>query len=416
MHHIVRKEKPLASLRRKRSESSLVTTTSVTGTDQKARELKSAPYRNPRYELQLETLGIYIRKDGEDITDGSKLLCQKLLKTKQTLPQGTLFEDKLFKATWAAVQNRNECRVIRDLAQLIVPSAENLAIRGAKHLEGLIETLNEGWSNSVPILGPRPQPDYGVGFKRTSFNKDQLLLLEPFVGNYDHLSLFAATYDMFLPFLTAEVKCGTGELEVADRQNAHSMAVGLTGLVELFRLVGREKELHGEVNYFSISHNDHFVTIYGHYAMINGMETTFHRCKIYSFDFTALDGKEKWSAYTFVKNIYDLWVPAHFERICAVIDRLPNKQQVEDTIAMELQALNTTGLSQPLELHDLEVSNSQSGQDDLQTITPNTSIQPESSASSKKKAKSGKAATSKKKGKSGKSTSSKKQGKQTRRV
>ena|SRR5437762_1952554 len=35
--------------------------------------------------------------------------------------------------------------------------------------------------------------------------------------------------------------------------------------------------------------------------------------------------KEKWSAHKFTKNVYDIWVPTHFKRICSVIDKLlPN--------------------------------------------------------------------------------------------
>jgi hypothetical protein len=43
-----------------------------------------------------------------------------------------------------------------------------------------------------------------------------------------------------------EVKCGTAALDIADRQNAHSMTMAVRGIVGLFRLVKREKELHRE--------------------------------------------------------------------------------------------------------------------------------------------------------------------------
>ncbi|CAM6003521.1 unnamed protein product [Sphagnum balticum] len=48
---------------------------------------------------------------------------------------------------------------------------------------------------------------------------------------------------MYLPFPTCEVKCGAAALDVADRQNTHSMTLAVRGTVELFRLVKREKEL-----------------------------------------------------------------------------------------------------------------------------------------------------------------------------
>jgi hypothetical protein len=52
-----------------------------------------------------------------------------------------------------------------------------------------------------------------------------------------------ATYYMYFPFLTCEVKCGAAALDIADRQNAHSMTLAVRGIVELFRAVKREDEV-----------------------------------------------------------------------------------------------------------------------------------------------------------------------------
>ena len=101
------------------------------------------------------------------------------------------------------------------------------------------------------------------------------------------------------------------------------MTLAVRGVVELFRLVKRENELHREILAFSISHDHSSVRIYGHYPLIDGNKTTFYRHLIHKFDFTALKGKEKWTASKFAKNVYDIWVPAHFKRICSVIDKLP---------------------------------------------------------------------------------------------
>jgi hypothetical protein len=49
---------------------------------------------------------------------------------------------------------------------------------------------------------------------------------------------------MYLLFLTYEVKCGAAALDIADRQNAHSITLAVRGIVELFRLVKRENELY----------------------------------------------------------------------------------------------------------------------------------------------------------------------------
>ena len=128
------------------------------------------------------------------------------------------------------------------------------------------------------------------------------------------------TWYMYFPFFFSEVKCGAAALNVADRQNAHSITLAVRGTVELFRLMKREKELHREILAFSVLHDHRLVRIYGHYPVINGSETTFYRHPIYTFDFTALDGKEKWTAYKFTKNIYNVWMPTYFKKLYSAIN------------------------------------------------------------------------------------------------
>jgi hypothetical protein len=70
----------------------------------------------------------------------------------------------------ASIRGKNETRVIRDIEQLIVPSAEILAIRGAQHLKILHETTDVSWHNAYPINGLRPQPDYALGFSTYAFD------------------------------------------------------------------------------------------------------------------------------------------------------------------------------------------------------------------------------------------------------
>jgi len=146
-----------------------------------------------------------------------------------------------------------------------------------------------------------------VRFDRSAFTKEQLKKLEPFVGEIDSkaLTYFMATTRMYFPFLTCEIKCDATALNVVDRQNAHSMIVVVRALVELFRSMKREKELDQEILAFSISHDHTFVRIYGHYSIIKEDKTIFYRHSIHKFDFTALDGKKKWIAYKFTKNVYD---------------------------------------------------------------------------------------------------------------
>ncbi|KAF1911014.1 hypothetical protein BDU57DRAFT_114951 [Ampelomyces quisqualis] len=322
------------SLSRKRSSSSINSETSQTQTSssQQPRQQKSAPYKHQLFEEQLKDCGSFMDDFPGGITAGSEKLCQSLLGGTQSPPEHTLFsEDDIFKKTCRRIRGESETKVVRDIAPLIVPSAEILADSGAKHLEVLRETVNTCWTNPITFIkplgsrpGPRPQPDFGLGSKRDAFTREQLQKLQPFMGNLlTDSTLIAATYNMYLPFISVEVKCGAVALDIADRQNAHTQSVSLRGSHTLFRLVGREKELHREINGFLISHSDVDVRIWGHYAVVDGHDVQYYRHPIRKFDFTELNGKQRWTAYTLVGNIYDLWLPKHFNRICDIIDMLP---------------------------------------------------------------------------------------------
>ncbi|GAB1311970.1 hypothetical protein MFIFM68171_02180 [Madurella fahalii] len=119
------------------------------------------------------------------------------------------------------------------------------SMNGAKHLDILTESVNKWWNNSISFTNTRPQPDYSVGFKRDASTEDQLAKLSPFIGDFiaGDQSFLMATYYMYFPFLTCEVKCGGAALDIADRQNAHSMTVAVRAIVELFRAVKREDEV-----------------------------------------------------------------------------------------------------------------------------------------------------------------------------
>ncbi|KAK2593666.1 hypothetical protein QQS21_008635 [Conoideocrella luteorostrata] len=387
MQHLLARKKSLSSLGRKRSNSA----TSATPSDQRPREEKSAPYRDARYKTVLATKESFMYESDLGINKESKDECVALATSDQSTPENSLFRDDLFQRTCRKVEDRNEARVLRDITPLIVPSAENLCIYGAEHLGILIESLNEGWNNSIPLAGSRPQPDYSVGFNREAFTNDQLAKLSPFIGDFifgDH-SFFMATYYMYFPFLTCEVKCGAAALDVADRQNAHSMTLAVRAVVELFRAVKRENELHRQVLAFSVSHDHRSVRIYGHYPVMDGNTTKYYRHPIREFSFTELDGKEKWTAYRFTKSVYESWVPSHFKTLCSAIDQLPAHLNFDDPSPA------STGLSQSLASHHLSQSEVSSislpaEQDDPSgsaihcRVTPNTSFTDKGAAKKRK--------------------------------
>jgi hypothetical protein len=126
MNHLLARKKSTALLRRKRSEGSF--TTPATPSDQRLREEKSAPYKTPSY---IETQGdSYMSEYELGITE---------------------FRDDIFRTTCNKLQGKNEVRIFKDLTWLIVPSAETLTTLGAKHLDIVVESVNEDWNNCVPV-------------------------------------------------------------------------------------------------------------------------------------------------------------------------------------------------------------------------------------------------------------------------
>ena len=78
--------------------------------------------------------------------------------------------------------------------------------------------------------------------------------------------------------------------------------------------------------YISISYDHEVVRIYGLYPLIDGGKTSFYRQSIHKFQFTTLEGKEKWTAFKFTRNVYDVFALMHLEIIRAAIDQLPDPE------------------------------------------------------------------------------------------
>jgi hypothetical protein len=152
---------------------------------------------------------------------------------------------------------------------------------------------------------------------------------------------------MHFPFFTAEVKCGSLGLAIADRQNLHSQTVAIRGLVTLFRDVGCEDLLHQQILGFSISYNDEDVRIYGHYPYISGEEVTYHRqtVQFITFDHFRRRPDHHWKAWSICRNIYDWGMKVHLPRIQEVIQMITHMRgQVERPLQP-----TESGLSQAME-------------------------------------------------------------------
>ncbi|KAI9813173.1 MAG: hypothetical protein M1832_006402 [Thelocarpon impressellum] len=290
----------------------------------------AARYRS--HENELRRRGIHMSSELWEVPSaGSLLLCRTLMDSEQACPRDTMFAEDIFPHTRNVAKNGSEDKVVRHLSHLLVPSAELSYIgafaRGATEPTPLCDTVNERWTKAIPLVdGPRPAPDFAAGLSRGAFSEAQLQRLNPALEDLQETTVFAATDDLLFPFICCEVKCGNEALDVADRQNAHSASFAVKAVVQLFRAVGRQSELQGEILAFSISHDDKNVRIYGHYALMDGQKTSFHRHEVHNFSIGARDGRERWASHRFTKNVYDLFVPKHAARIRGAIDRLPDAE------------------------------------------------------------------------------------------
>ncbi|KAM3419637.1 hypothetical protein BST61_g2972 [Cercospora zeina] len=365
MVNLLARKRSTISRNRKSSEAGCATITSSSPSSQRSKEEQSSEYKHPRYATLLEvTANSYMDDSEKGISGQSKRDYLHLLSREAIVPTDSLFQDDKFGQIIKMVRDRNEARIVRDITPLIVPSVETLAIQGATKLLCLVESLNEGWNNCIPITKTRPQPDHAVGFRRNAFSSTQLTKMDPIVGGLADQSYFMATYYMYFPFLACEVKCGSAALDIADRQNAHSMTIAVRAVVELYRAVGRAHELDREILAFSVSHDNETVRLHGHYAEVDDEDTKYYRHTIRKFNFTELDGREKWTAYKFTKSIYEIWMPIHLERICSAIDDIP--PDISFTMeGSELQFSDNSGLTQDIRAQSLAASSSESQPFDL---------------------------------------------------
>ena len=123
------------------------------------REGKNPAVKSRRYQQILESVRIYMSQPEPHLraTKADKALCRELIDQEQPVPEDSLFNKDLIEWTLEDISNRNEARVIQDIGRLIVPAPEEFARRGATHLKHLIETVDEGWIKSIPLVnGPRP--------------------------------------------------------------------------------------------------------------------------------------------------------------------------------------------------------------------------------------------------------------------
>lgn len=76
----------------------------------------------------------------------------------------------------------------------------------------------------------------------------------------------------------------------------------------------------------SISHDVETFKIYVHYASFERAETRFYMHSIKRAYFT--EPEDRWIARRFTRNVYDVFLPLHLERVCSILDSLPEDASI----------------------------------------------------------------------------------------
>lgn len=263
-------------------------------------------------------------------------------------PEDTLFRDDVFPKVVQMLKGRKEPRILQDISQLLVPSPEQLALLGAEHLEN-VESVDGAWFECIPLAGPRPQPDAAFGLSRAAFTEEQRLKMRPYTEGAGLCLHFKGTYFMYFPFFGKEVKCGASGLDVADNQNGHSMTLAVRAVVELYKLVGREEELHRKVVAFAASHDDRVVRIYAYCPFFEGDGYSIWR---HTVNELVIGQRTKWITRDFVLNCLETFVPLHIARVRSALDDLevdPGRKELESLSEQQAspESLLATGHKKP---------------------------------------------------------------------
>ncbi|KAI9804483.1 MAG: hypothetical protein M1825_001382 [Sarcosagium campestre] len=269
--------------------------------------------RNLQYEKMLRQHLIFFRWIQEPTLDCQQL-CHHLLTKQQPEPK----ETSPSAVSWADFAADGHPRFVAPRFCPVTEGFDYLQRDGGK------------WTDCIPILGRiKPSPHLSVGFGHKAFTADQHLKMAPILGEEGRVpdgesnSYFRATEDLYFPFLVQELGNRREGIYFAELKNAHSGAIMASATFQLFRWAGLEKELDHKIVAFSIANDGKHVSIYGHYIVMTPRGCEFHRYSIFEYVLHRTEWVSRWQAYQFVKNVYEVFMPAHLERIRAAVNRLP---------------------------------------------------------------------------------------------
>ncbi|MCJ1464204.1 hypothetical protein MMC07_002817 [Pseudocyphellaria aurata] len=300
-----------------------------------SRKLKADPEQyTVAYEEYILSKGLdmCLFKGMKLVSEESEKLCIDVWQMTHQTIEPTIFPTEDIHKVIHFCQDRNEGTVTRYITPMIIPSIMSLYFGGDNSLEHVVDEVNTEWYAQCVLEGPRPRPHLAVGLSSSAFTH----------GEIDKLRMYATvdnwtrtTTHMFFPFLMCEVKCGYYGLDIADRRNMHSCSVAVRAIRRIQQAADQcrpEKKtdsLDGKFLVFSISHNEEYARLYGHFAIAQGQTWTYHRYRIQTFDIAHNNNNGLHAINNFVRKILKSYLPVHVQRLKDALDALPDLKTFE---------------------------------------------------------------------------------------
>ncbi|KAK4551549.1 hypothetical protein LTR86_011112 [Recurvomyces mirabilis] len=284
---------------------------------------KSSSTHHSEKQKRLEENGIYMRTSVL-LQEESKEFCEELLERQHEPLAFPCYPARKINDVLERIRELNEARLQRDIMPWVVPSAENLHFSNVIDHGYIGEEINAEWVRCETMGSTRPKPDFAVGLNLSAFSSDEADKLQNY-GTPQQPYLFTPL--LSFPFLICEAKTGRTGLDYADTQNLHSASIATRAVLSLYiSTFGRHhehtKDLLGRILVFTVSHNNSVANLYGHYVVsdsTNGTEGIdafrYFRYDIAMFSLSSHRAKDRFKAYSFIRNLYDKFAPQHLERI-----------------------------------------------------------------------------------------------------
>ncbi|KAK1810039.1 hypothetical protein LTR12_015587 [Friedmanniomyces endolithicus] len=254
---------------------------------------RSSSTHHSERQQRLEQNGIYM-KTSALLQKASKQLCNDLLMGDRSPSRHPCYPVERTDEVLERLHVLNEARLQRDVTPWLVPSAEHLYFSGCAELGYIGEEIQAEWVRCESMGASKPKSDFAVGLQRSAFEDGELSKLE----NYSTpQGPFLFTPNLSFPFLICEAKTGQTGINKADTQNIHSASIAVRAILRL-HTGGITKRLKlSWVAYWCSRSNDK--------TDGTAEELQYFRYGIAMFSLTMYEGRDRYNAYNFIRNVYD---------------------------------------------------------------------------------------------------------------